>query len=165
MTDNVETEVAIDIPDHLTEGYRAYREWAVAMAGAGEPLPPGGAFILSKNAVLKACLLRLHRSLCAELKMPTSCVSISLEKNLHGALVPDISVDPPDGWLESSYHLPSGDRAQAFAESYIQSTIESQYGAFKLDLNARLVAFAVRRDDLVVSEIEDLLDEQADTGG
>lgn len=150
------------LPKDLEEGYRAYRDWAEAMFRAGEPLPPGGCFVLNRWTVIKTALLRLQKTIAAELKMPPSHVRIEVEQAIGGGFEPRVLVNPPDGWLEAEYMkgvAVDGKRAEEFAESYIQATIRQHYAEFREDIEARLAILAVdRRPELQPKDIEDLVE-------
>jgi len=152
------------IPEHLQEGWKAYAEWAEAMARAGEPLPPGGVFVCNRNTVLKGCLIRLHVSICRELKMPPDCVKIDVERNDFGGIEPRVDVIPPPGWTRNVYFngkdLPPGKRVDEFINAYIVGVLERYYDEFRKDVEERLQGLErCARPDLDPSEIEDLVGE------
>lgn len=159
-----------EIPEHLIEGHKAFTEWKEAMARAGEPLPPGGVFIMNRSTILKGCLIRFRVSVAAELKMPLECIVVDVQTNELGALIPHIDVNPPEDWLAQEYAKGQGAtaRMEEFARMYISGVLERYYDTFKSDAAERLEALqGPGRPDLDQTEVEDLLDseETEATGG
>lgn len=161
---------AHELPPHLREGLEIFNEWAAARAASGNPLPPGGAFILTKVTVLTDAILRMRRRLAVSLQMPLGCVTTDIEHDkATGRIVPRIDVKAPDEWLTTwqapgtKGDAPSG-RVEEFAREYIQGRIRDASSAFKDEVARRLAALSQTRPDLMPTVTEDLLEPDADPG-
>jgi len=134
----------------LAEGYKCYRDWAEAMAAAGQPLPPGGTCMVTRQAVFTGRLLDLRLTIAAEMGIPAELVRVDLDVHpLHRHLTPKIEIDLPD-----DYHAPSGT-----AEEYARGVIATFYERFQKDVNGRLAAMArSERPDLMPEIAEAVVD-------
>lgn len=152
-----------DLPEDLKEGWRIFKEWDAAMELAGDPLPPGGVFFINQRTILIGCLHRLRNGLAYELKIHPSCVKINLERDIKNDLLPQITVDYPDGWIQNVFmngKPPPGQRAEEFAETYIKGVVGRYYEVFKMDVEERMESIKTHsRPDLMPSDIEDWLSE------
>lgn len=97
------------IPKHLEEGWKAYRDWWEARYRSGDPLPPGGCFILNRVSVATEQFELMRRAVAEELRVPVTHVLFSL---------PDAScgVIPQPGW---------GDFENAYAKATLKKEWEN----------------------------------------
>jgi hypothetical protein len=113
----------------FVEGYKCYREWAEAMARAGQPLPPGGTLLINRTSVFVSRLLDLRQVIADELRVDLACVVIDVDTHpITGRLTPKVEIDLPDG----------GDLTEAHA----RGVIKTFYERFQADVNARLDSLA-----------------------
>lgn len=152
-----------ELPEHLREGLQIFNEWASARAACGQPLPPGGSFVLTKITVLADAILRMRRRLAVRLQMPIDCVKTDVEHEPGKGIVPRVDITPPPEWLDSWQAPGSTDgaptkRIEEFAKEYIQGAMKEALEAFNREVSVRIAALGQTRPDLEPSAIEDLLE-------
>ncbi|MCU0912974.1 MAG: hypothetical protein MUC88_00250 [Planctomycetes bacterium] len=156
--------------DALTEGYRAYREWAEAMASAGFPLPPGGTCMITRRGVFLTRLLDLRLAIARELQLPVEAIKVELDTHpLTQHLVPRIDVDFPPGYMavpHPSIQDSAGKSPEQLGQEHAKAVIGTFYQRFLADVNDRIAAFArSERPDLDTQQWEDLLGQGRDIRG
>jgi len=151
----------------LTEGYKAFREWTEAMARAGKPLPPGGVCLVTRRGIFVARLLDLRRVIADELHLPPDAVVVELDTHpLTRQLTPRIDVNLPDGYLPTSpVVVLEGKSAGDMAREHARGVIAEFYKRFVADVNDRLASMARSERPDLLPAVEDLLDQEADSGG
>lgn len=157
----------VEVPEHIKEGLETFYAWASARSSAGDPLPPGGMFILSKDTILADEITKLRMAICSELKIGLECVKVLLERDDFGRLMPSVEVDPPDGWIEEwskpGFNMPIGEQSpEEYARDYITGVRSRAYQRFKETIVLRVGLLVHDRPDLQPSEIIDALAESTD---
>jgi hypothetical protein len=155
-------EPPASVPQHLIDGWKAYAEWHDAMERAGEPLPPGGVFILNRNEIFADCMLEMKGFICESLQLPPDAVVIQVRINQLGQMEPTVDVNYPDGWVDDVYwkgKTPSGENAKKYVDAYVNSVITRFYEHYKQQAQIRIDALeSSRREDLEPTETINLLD-------
>jgi hypothetical protein len=145
------------IPDHLKEGWRAYSDWWVARYRSGDPLPPGGCFILNRRAILMSELFRLHVEVAHGLGVPFDAVKMELETDSMGRPVPKLDVFPPEDWMpDVPKHVimaAGGDRAKLIKD-YVSGFIAGADRQMRERLSTRLQSLTQIRPELAPGEVE-----------
>ncbi len=143
------------LPDHLKDGWKCYRDWWIARYRAGDPLPPGGVFILNKRAILLDELFVLHVEAAAGLKVPFEAVKVDLDIDAMGRPVPKVDITPPDGWgpdLPKRVIMEGGDR-QKLAQDYVSGYLNVLYNKMRERLAIRVKSLTSTRPDVAPKEI------------
>lgn len=144
------------IAPHLKEGWQAYREWWVARYRSGNPLPPGGVFILNRRAVLIDELFRLHVETAHGLNVPFEAVKVDLEVDAQGRPVPKVDVRPPEGWgpdLPKRMILESGGNLQKLASEYVAGYLKVLYDKMQERIAVRVRSLSEIRHDVAHQEV------------
>lgn len=156
MLDNDEAaQVEGILPDHLKEGWKAYRDWWLSRYRSNNPLPTGGVFILNKRAVLLDELFVLHVEAAVGLKVPFEAVKVDLDIDALGRPVPQLDVRPPEGWgpdLPKRVIMEGGDR-QKLVEEHVSGYLKVLYAKMRERLAARVKSVAKNRPDVAPKEV------------
>jgi len=152
------------VPQHLREGWEVFQAWARARQASGQPLPPGGQFILNKQAILKDAVFILRERLVNELQLPPQFIELQLERDDDGGLTPKVQVRWPNEWLkrfqQPGIKTAPGQSIEDFARSFVQAVLKNQFDGFKAEAEARATILdQPGRDDLAPTEVIDVLDE------
>lgn len=168
MSDVVTEEMRGDqLPPSLREGYDTFIAWRDAMARAGQPLPPGGVFLLNKWTVLESELVRLRMEAAAALDIPVGNVHLRTETNeLTKSLIPIIDIEPPP-LLRRQIRLRSETMKQPFEDLlalHVRGTCENVYAGFRARLAERLAGLNNRRTE-IAQQVIDVLGNRAQQKG
>jgi hypothetical protein len=157
MLENSEAQ-AIEglLPDHLKEGWKAYQEWWVARYRSGNPLPPGGVFILNRRAVLIDELFRFHVEAAHGLNVPFEAVKVDLEADALGRPVPRVDVRPPAGWapdLPRRMVLECGRNLDKLANEYVAGFLKVLYDKMQERIAIRVRSLSAIRPEACPQEV------------
>ena len=154
------------ITPELAEGYRSFVEWRQAMARAGQPLPPGGMFILNRVTVLADSISILWAEIVAMLGCDPTAVKVDPQQAEDGTIHPKVGVDLPDSWKAGFAEAMKGrcdpDQLDQIADQYVVGVVERAYARFKANLADRLVGLD-GRPDLQPENVIDALGQEAQT--
>lgn len=137
--------------EQLNAGWRDYRQWFDARARAGRPLPPGGVFLLQREAVIRDEMTALFGRVVSTLRVPANCVRVQLRQGKDdGKLYPAIDVNPPDGWLQTIRfsNPPDGQTVRQMAQTYIRSVLTQEYAKVRDGVSRRCARIDDQRAEL-----------------
>jgi hypothetical protein len=134
------------VPPHLKEGWAALEQRVKEREAVGYPMPPGGCFILGREATIAGCLADMHMYLARVMNMEASRIKLRIEQSPEGHLIPLMDVDPPDNWVIPIRKL-SGD-IRADMSSYFEKTFDVANQWFREAAVARLKKCEMVREDV-----------------
>jgi hypothetical protein len=149
MLEDVEATAGL-LPDHLKEGWMCYRDWWVARYRSGDPLPPGGVFILNRRAILMDELFRLHVEAAHGLGVPFDNITVDLDVDAAGRPVPRVDVRPPPGWMPDvpKRVIMAGGDCDKLKNEYVTGFLNMKYRHLQERLSKRLKSLVTTRDDV-----------------
>jgi hypothetical protein len=122
---------------------------------SGNPLPPGGTFILNRRAVLLDELFRLHLEAAHGLGVPFDAITVDIEMDARGRPVPKVDVKPPPGWMPDvpkRVIIEAGDNDKVMSE-YIAGYLKVLYGQMSDRITVRVKSLSQVRAELAPKEI------------
>jgi hypothetical protein len=157
MLEDKEAEAAAALlPDHLKEGWKCYRDWWMSRYRAGDPLPPGGVFIMNKRAVLLDELFRLHVEAAHGLGVAFEQVTVDLDIDAMGRPVPTVDVRPPPGWmpdLPKRVIMEAGKDREQLANEYVSGYLQQLYKQLQERIAVRVRSLSANRPELQPQEV------------
>lgn len=146
-----------DWPEPLKKGYHAFIDWRDARDRAGDPLPPGGVFLLQRESIMQDEIGLLYSRIVADLEIPPKCVEIKMISQPSGRLIPEINVDPPKSWLKK-FEPPqpvAGDNIRAIAQTFIKSVLTMRFNQMRKAYDHRCAGLDYRRVQYDPAEVID----------
>ena len=163
MSDNKQTP-ELEIPEQLAEGWDIFSSWAESRARSGDPLLPGGVFLLQRESVIREELATMYQRVINVLGVSPSCVKVDLKRSEDGRLHPMIDVNPPHLWiqrLELKSPVP-GASVKEMAAKYIRGVLDAEYDMMKEAYEHRCQGLHVRCPEYDPPEVIDGLKKDED---
>lgn len=155
LEENEKEAVESLLPGHLKEGWKTYQAWWLARYRSGNPLPPGGVFILNRRSILLDELFHLHVEAAHGLGVPFEAIIVRLDVDAAGRPVPQVDVYPPEGWMPDVPKraiMEAGPDRQQLANDYVAGYLNVAYRHLQERLAVRLKSLDRIREDVAPTE-------------